>query len=543
MEKRKKKIYVFGHKKPDTDSICACISYTHLKWALGYDNVEAVCLGKPNKETQFALEYFNVEPPRLIENIKPQVSDVNYYPIPNVYVNDSVKKAWDSMISTGRQMLPIMHPNHKLAGVISISDIAKSYFGFTDGNTLKEHQTPFINIASVLETKTLAGRYPHAYVKGGVYTTACIADDEMLTQDDIIITGAEPKRIQRALNSGAGCVIITDQDLKHRYPNVPKDSKCAIMCTNFSFFKTIRLITQSISVNTLIKRGNITFFQDEEYLDEIRPIMLSTTYRHFPVMDKKGCVKGLISKRHLINIDKKQVILVDHNERSQSADGIEQAEILEIIDHHRVANLDTGNPVYLRAEPVGCTNTIIGKMYEENNIMPPKEIAGLMLSAILSDTLIFKSPTCTADDIRIAKNLAEIAEVDLYSYGAELLAAGTSLEGITPKQLLNIDRKNFNIGKYTLTVAQINTGDFKSLYTIKSDILKEMHQIEEDEGLDLSLLMVTDIVVGGTELFVSGKEKQLATSLFGLEPNEDSVFLKDIFSRKKQIVPKLMSLA
>lgn len=538
-----KKIYVFGHKNPDTDSICASISYAHLKRALGYENVEAVSLGKINKETQFALDYFGVKAPKEIKNIKPQVSDLNFYPIPSVYVVDSVKKAWDVMTENGRQMIPVLYHDHKLAGVVSISDIAKTYIGLTDGCVLKEHKTPFINIPSVLEGKVISGSYPHAYVSGDVYTTASIADDTVLTENDIIITGANIGSITKALNSGAGCVIISDQDMHNINLSIPESCCAAVVCTSYSFFKTIKMISQSISVKNILKKENITYFEADDYLDEVKQTMLNTSYRHFPIMDKDGIVKGLISKRHLLDIQKKKVILVDHNERAQSADGIEQAEILEIIDHHRIANIDTGNPVFLRAEPVGCTNTIIGKMFEENNLMPTKEIAGLMLSAILSDTLIFKSPTCTSEDIRIAKRLAEIAEVDLYAYGADLLAAGTSLEGTTPAELLNIDRKAFNIGKFNVSVAQINTGDFKSIYNIKDEIMSEMNRLEETENLDLCMLMITDIVVGGTELIVTGRERHIAESLFGLDPTDDSIFLKDVFSRKKQIVPKLMSLS
>lgn len=538
-----KKIYVFGHKNPDTDSICASISYAHLKSALGETNIEAVRLGKVSKETQFALDYFGVQAPPLLENIKPQVSDMNYYSVPPVYVVDSVKKAWDIMTEHGRQMIPVLYHDHKMAGIISISDIAKTYIGLTDGSVLKDHKTPFINIPSVLEGKVITGSYPHAYVLGNVYTVASMSDNEQLTETDIIITGPSNDRVQKAIRTGAGCVIITDQDMAHLSVDIPADNTAAIVCTPYSFFKAIKMISQSISVKNILKKENITFFETDDYLDEVKQIMLNNTYRYFPIIDKEGKVSGLVSKRHLLDIQKKKVILVDHNERDQSADGIEQAEILEIIDHHRVANLDTGNPLYLRAEPVGCTNTIIGKMYEENNFMPPKAIAGLMLSAILSDTLIFKSPTCTPDDIRIAKRMAEIAEVDLNSYGAELLAAGTSLEGTTPSELLNIDRKAFVIGKHHVSVAQINTGDFQSIFKIKNDILAEMHALEEKEGLDLCMLMVTDIVVGGTELIVSGSARQLAEGLFGLDPEDDSVFLQDVFSRKKQIVPKLMSLA
>lgn len=538
-----KKIYVFGHKNPDTDSICASISYAHLKSALGQTHIEAARLGKVSKETQYALDYFGVKAPALLENIKPQVSDMNYYNIPPVYVVDSVKKAWDVMTENSRQMIPVLYHDHKMAGIISISDIAKTYIGLTDGSVLKNHKTPFINIPSVLEGKVISGGYPHAYVLGDVYTAASISDEQQLESTDIIITGPHHDRISKAIATGAGCIIITDQDMDHLTLDLPDNLNAAIICTPFSFFKTIKMISQSISVKNILKKENITFFETDDYLDEVKQIMLTNSYRYFPIIDKEGKVNGLVSKRHLLDIQKKKVILVDHNERDQSADGIEQAEILEIIDHHRVANLDTGNPLYLRAEPVGCTNTIIGKMYEENNIMPPKEIAGLMLSAILSDTLIFKSPTCTPDDIRIAKRMAEIAEVDLEKYGADMLAAGTSLEGATPSELLNIDRKAFTIGQYHISVAQINTADFQSIFTMKKDIIDEMHRLETSENLDLCMLMVTDIVVGGSELIVTGDSRHLAESLFGLEPEQDSIFLKDVFSRKKQIVPKLMGLS
>lgn len=538
-----KKIYVFGHKNPDTDSICASISYAHLKSALGMEHVEAVRLGKISKETQFALDYFKVQAPPLLENIKPQVSDMNFYNVPPVYIVDSVKKAWDVMTENGRQMIPVLYHDHKMAGIISVSDIAKTYIGLTDGSVLKKHKTPFINIASVLEGKLIKGSYPHAYVCGHVYTTASISDDEKLTETDIIITGPNSDRIKKAVDTGAGCIIITDQNMSQIALNLPETCDAAIICTPYSFFKTIKMISQSISVKNILKKENITFFEVDDYLDEVKQIMLNNSYRYFPIIDKEGKVNGLVSKRHLLDIQKKKVILVDHNERDQSAEGIEQAEILEIIDHHRVANLDTGNPLYLRAEPVGCTNTIIGKMYEENNIMPPAEIAGLMLSAIISDTLLFKSPTCTPEDIRIAHRLAEIAEVDLNVYGAKLLNAGTSLEGVSPRELLNIDRKAFTIGQYHISVAQINTGDFQGIFKMKDAILEEMHQLEKEESLNLCLLMITDIVIGGTELVVTGDSRHLAENLFGLGSNDISIFLSDVFSRKKQIIPKLMSLA
>ena len=538
-----KETYVFGHRNPDTDSICSAIAYAHLKRALGVENVKAVRLGKVSKETNFALNYFNVEAPTLIEHIKPQVKDMKYYAIPPVYTVDSVKKAWDVMTENRRPMIPILYPDHKLAGVVSMSDIAKTHIGLTDGNVLQKYRTPFVNIAAVLEGKIVCGDYPQPYVEGEVFTTASITEDDRLKDVDIVITGSNKTLVDMAIKSGAGCVIITDQDMDELDFTHQVEGNCAIICTPYSFFKTIKMISQSISVKHLIGKQDLIFFQTEDTIDEVKEIMLNTTHRHFPIVDEDGKVKGIISKRHILDIQKKPVILVDHNERDQSAMGIEQAQICEIIDHHRIANIDTVGPVFLRAEPVGCTSTIVSKMYEENNIMPPREIAGLMLSAILSDTLIFKSPTCTETDIRMAKRLAKIAEVNLEEYGMDLIAAGTSLEGMTPRELLDMDRKPFVMGQFSTAVAQINTGDFKSIYKMRDEILAEMENLREQEGLGLVVLMVTDVVVGGTELFAVGPEKLIVESAFELPKEDDSIFLKDVFSRKKQIIPQLTAAA
>lgn len=536
-------IYVFGHRNPDTDSICSSIAYAHLKRSLGYDSVVAARLGKVNKETNFALTYFGVKPPVFIDNIKPQVEDMNYYKIPPIYVVDSVKKAWDIMTEHGRQMIPVLYPDHKLAGVISISDIAKTYIGLTDGSVLKKKRTPFVNIPAVLEGRTICGEYPHPYVQGDVYTTSSISDDEHLENTDIMITGNNKRLIHESIASGAGCVIITDVDLDKMNIELPEGTQCAVVATSYSFFKAIKMVSQSISVKNLIGNQNLVYFEADDTIDEVKEIMLNTTHRHFPIVDKEGQVKGVISKRHILDIQKKRVILVDHNEQAQSAPGIEQAEILEVIDHHRIANINTGIPVFLRAEPVGCTSTIIAKIYEENNMMPPRQIAGIMLSAILSDTLLFKSPTCTPEDIKMAKRLAQIAEVDVESYGMDLIAAGTSLEGVTATELLYIDRKQFTIGKYNASVSQINTGDFKTIYNMKDEILEEMQKLTATEGLDLAILMVTDLILGGTELIAIGSEKWLAEHAFNIRREDESIFLPDVYSRKKQIIPRLMMAA
>lgn len=468
---------------------------------------------------------------------------MNYYKVPPIYGVDSVKKAWDVMTEHGRQVIPVLYPDHKLAGVVSISDIAKAYITLTDSSILKNKKTPFVNIPAVLEGKLVCGEYPEPYVQGDVYTSASLEEGTKLDKNDIVITGSNSKLIQLALETGAGCIIITDQDMEQVNIQLPEGCDCAVVCTPYSFFKAIKMIPQSISVKNLIGNQNLIYFGTEDTIDEVKEVMLNTSHRHFPIVDSEGIVKGIISKRHILDIQKKPVILVDHNEQAQSAPGIEQAEIKEIIDHHRIANIDTGTPVFLRAEPVGCTSTIVGKMYEENNIMPPREIAGLMLSAILSDTLIFKSPTCTEQDIKVAKRLAQIAEVDIDKYGVELIAAGTSLEGLTPEELLAIDKKQFVLGKYNAAVAQVNTGDFQSLFKMKDEIVAEMRAMLERESLDLVVLMVTDLILGGSEIIAVGAERWVAEQAFGMDKADDSVFLPGVYSRKKQIIPQLMMVA
>ncbi len=538
-----KNIYIFGHQNPDTDSICSAIAYAHLKSSLGCENVIAARLGSISRETSFALEKFGAKEPRLITHIKPQVSDMQYYKVQPIYTVDSVKKAWDVMSANGRPMAPVLYPNRKLAGVITISDIAKAYIGLTDNTVLKEKKTPFVNIPAVLDGKVVHGEYMDPYVKGDVYTIASLNYGEELSPEDIVMTGNNKQLIEMAIGTNAGCVIITGVDMDDPKVYIPENTNCAIIYAPHKFFKAVKVISQSIPVVSLIKKADVTFFETEDTIDEVKEVMLDSQYRHFPIINKEGEVEGIISKRHILDLQKKKVILVDHNERAQSALGIEQAEILEIVDHHRVANLDTQIPVFLRAEPVGCTSTIIAKMYQEANIMPPKEIAGLMLSAILSDTLVFKSPTCTEEDKKMAIRLAKIAEVDLYAYGEELIAVGGALDKLTPREILEGDCKSFIFGDYRATVSQVNTTSVKSLVPVKEAVLAEMHRSLAREGVDLVLLIVTDIILGGSEILAVGPAKVLVESAFGMPNDKDSIYMDGVCSRKKQIIPHLTMAA
>ncbi|WP_010167134.1 putative manganese-dependent inorganic diphosphatase [Candidatus Epulonipiscium viviparus] len=534
-----KKTYVFGHQNPDTDSICSAIAYAYYKRCLGDTNVVAARLGALNRESNFALNKFNIKPPIIVHHIKPQVLDMNYYKVRPVYTGDSVKKAWTVMGESGKGIVPVLHQDHSLAGVVTLTDIAKSYLELTENTVLRETRTPFVNILSVLNGKIIYGEYPEPYVQGDIYTIAEIQDDSRLNNTDIILTGNNPRLIEEAVNTGAGCVIVTGVDIEHINVLIPKNATCAIVCVPDCFSTVIKMINQSTPIKNIMGKNELIFFETEDTIDEVKEIMLKSSFRHFPILNKDAEVAGLISKRHILDIQKKKVILVDHNENSQSALGIDQAEILEIIDHHRVANIDTQTPVFLRVEPVGCTCTIIAKMFNEANIMPPREIAGLMLSAILSDTLCFKSPTCTPEDIKVANRLAKIAEVDIMAYGEELISIGGALDKIPISEILEGDVKTFSLGEYKTLISQVNTTSLKSLEKIQHNLVQEMNAIQLKNQVDLVILIVTDILLGGSEIIAVGPQKKLAEKAFGIAPDKNSVYLEDVCSRKKQIIPQL----
>lgn len=538
-----KPIFVFGHLNPDTDSICSAIAYAELKRKLGFSNVQAVRLGNINRETAFALNFFGEGPPPLLSDVEPQVADLNFYEPHVVHKDDSIKSVWDLMKKIERHMIPVVDEEDRLNGIVSLKDIAASYMEFSDETAIRNNNTRFSNLIKVLDGEVLEGSYPYEYVEGNIYTDSTLLKDQRLSKGDILIIGNAKDIREKVENVGAGCIIVAgDKDCNQSY-ETEKGLDCAVVRVPHSFFKTIKLINQSIPVSAIMRKHNLVYFQLDDYVEEIKEIMQSSTHRSFPVVDSEGKVKGILSRRHLIDFNRKHVILVDHNEKGQSIKGLEKATILEIIDHHRVADIHTMSPLYFRAEPVGCTATIVSKMYRENHVEPTPGIAGLMLSAIISDTLLFKSPTCTEEDKKQAEYLAKIAGVDIQKYGMTMIIAGTSVKGKTAEQLYYTDMKKFVFGKYNVAISQISTADFKGLFNLIPDLKAMMHKLCETEKYDLVLLMVTDIILGGTELIAVGSGKELVSRAFGLNIKEDSIFLPGVLSRKKQVVPKLMNAA
>ena len=536
----KKPIFIFGHKNPDTDSICSAISYAHLKRELGYSNVHGGRIGEINSETRFVLDYFNQPIPPLFTNIKPQGRDLDYQTCPVIYEDTPLKTVWNFMRKDETAMLPVVREDGTLSGIVSLSDITYAYMELSDETILRKYCTLFSNLVEVLNGEIVEGVYPRDCIFGNVYTDSTLEEGLALSSGDIVITGHNKKLHQLALESGAGCIIVTGMEPLEKLEKQAKKQEVVLVQTPHTFYRTIKLMNQSIPVSAIMKAKDLVYFEEGDYIDEIKEIVQESKYRNFPLLNRNGQVLGMISRRHLIGFNRKQVILVDHNEKGQSISGIEQAQILEVIDHHRVADIHTMSPLYFRAEPVGCTSTIIAKMYKENNITPTREMAGLMLSAILSDTLAFHSPTCTEEDKKIAYELAEIADVDVEEYGLQLITVGSSLEGKAPEEIIQSDLKEFVFGPYKVAVSQINTTDFKTVYRIKESLLRVMENMGEERGYHLVLLMISDITLSGTELLVVGEGRELLDRAFGMGHEEDSLFLPGVLSRKKQVIPKLM---
>lgn len=538
-------IHVFGHRNPDTDSICSAIAYADFKNKMGFTNVFPKRLGPITKETQFILDQFEVTAPDLIRDVNPQVSDLILNHFTTVSENDSLSEAMNRILNNPGRSVPVVDDQKKLIGILSLPDIIPAFTDSFSKNVLKDNHTPFKNIIELLDAKVL-GDLRSPTVTGSVYTITEIRAGQKLNPDDILVTVESDDYIKRALATGAGIIIISNARADQALPlcdEMTDHSQGICLLVSLGPFEVIRRLSQGIPVRNFYQQKHLEYFMTYETIDDVKKNMLTSNHERFPVVNEDGEVVSIISRSHLVDFNRKKVILVDHNERSQSILGIEEAEIVEIIDHHRIADIQTASPLYLRIEPVGCTSTIVGKMYLEQEIPIPKKMAGLMLSAIISDTLLFNSPTCTHEDKEMAIYLAKLIDIDIDHYGKKMLIAGSNLDEMTPTEIIQTDLKIFTMGKYKIAVSQINTGDFRGIYKKLDSVLSEMNQFCDRDALSLSILMVTDIVLGGTELIIAGKEQGLARLAFDFQNSEFSKFLNGVFSRKKQIVPPLMNAA
>lgn len=534
MNQSKDIVCVFGHKSPDTDTIASAISYAYLKQQIGMPEARAYRLGDINPETEFALNYFGVKTPEFLKDVKQRVSDLELYKPETIGEDAPVKVAWDIMRhGEGSRLVPIICDDGKLKGIIGMADVT-GIFMEAEGSEITHHEILYKNLINTLGGKHFGGEYKYDKVEGRVYVGG-LPKNSQICDKDIIICGNLEYAWKMYYEHDFGCIILTG-DLE---PKGFEGARCAIVCLDVTAFNAVKLISQSISVRSVMNTENIATFYPHSYVDSLIEIMKNKRYRNFPVVDLDGTLVGVLSRRHVMHVSGKKVIMVDHNERSQSVEGLDQAEIIEIVDHHRLADIQTHSPLFSRFEPVGCTCTIVYKMYKENGVEIPRSIAGIMLSAILSDTLSFSSPTCTAQDRAAAEALAKIAQVDIDDYGKEMFRAGTNLDKASVEEILNRDIKKFSFGKVDAYVAQICVMDFEGLIKREAEILTELDKFYEENDCQLVIFMVTDIIRNGSELFVTGEAKEMAETAFGMEEGSNRVFLEGVVSRKSQIVPKL----
>ena len=543
MGKRKEKIYVIGHKNPDTDSICSAIAYADLRQKVTGQVHEAKRAGHVNDETAYVLDRFGVEAPKLLTDVRLQVRDLDIHEMPGLKPNASIRDTWERMRQEQAKTLPIVKDD-ELVGVVSTGDIAKSYMDVYDNEILSKARTQYRNIIKTLDGTMITGNEHGYFMRGKVAIGASSPNlmEEFIEKDDLVILGDREEAQACAVNIDASCMVICkDAEVSPKLIQKAKEQSIVIIQTPYDTFTTARLINQSIPVKFYMTSGPLTMFRMNDYVDDIKDIMAKKRFRDFPILDRHGRFKGFISRRRFLGASKKKVILVDHNERSQAVDGIEEAEIIEIIDHHRLGDIETVSPITFRNQPVGCTATIINQMYEENEIEVPREIAGLLCGAIISDTLLFRSPTCTPLDERTAKKLAKISDIDLEQMAQEMFNAGSNLKGKSAEDICFQDFKQFTVNDTIFGVGQITSMRKEELAAIRDMMTEHLPKVLEAHNLNMIYFMLTDILAESTELLCVGTgARGIALSAFDLPDNAKSLILNGVVSRKKQLIPVLV---
>ena len=547
-----RKTMVIGHRNPDTDSICSAICYANLKQAVTGEEYMPARAGHVNGETQFVLDYFGAEEPQLVEDVRTQVRDIEIRKTKGVADNISLKRAWNIMQENNVVTIPSVREDGTLEGLITVGDITKTYMNIYDSSILSKANTQYSNIIETLEAELIIGSAEAYFDQGKVLIAAANPDlmEFYIEPHDLVILGNRYESQLCAIEMGADCIIVCEgAAVSMTIKKIAQERGCTIIATTYDTYTASRLINQSMPISYFMTREHLITFNSDDYIDEIREVMASKRHRDFPILDKDGRYLGMISRRTLLGAKGKQVILVDHNEKNQAVAGIENAEILEIIDHHRLGTIQTMSPVFFRNQPLGCTATIIYQMYQEAGIKVEPKIAGLLCSAIVSDTLLFRSPTCTPVDEMAARALADIAGIDIEKYAMEMFSAGSNLKDKSDEEIFYQDFKRFTSGKVTIGVGQITSLNGGELDKLKGRMEAFMEKALENNGLDMIFFMLTNILTETTELICEGQGAlQLAGKAFhqdielleeeGLK--EPVLRLPGVVSRKKQLIPELM---
>ena len=547
--KNQEKIFVIGHKNPDTDSICSAIAYCDIKNRTSqHQKFIPKRAGQINEETEYVLNRFGVQPPGYLSNIGTQVKDMDIRMSPDADKGMSLKAAWDIMQENSIVSLPIRDKEGALEGLITIGDIAKTYMDTTDSYLLSRARTQYQKIAETIDGEVIEGN-PHGYfIKGRVMVGTANPDKmkEYIEEDDMIIMGDREEDHLQAISQNVSCIIVgLGIQVSENVMKLAHEKDIIIISSPYDTFTIARLINQSIPVRYIMKTENLVTFNTEDFTDDIQDVMIKHRHRAFPVINKKGKCIGTISRRNFLDMHKKQVVLVDHNEIDQAVDNIEKADILEIIDHHKLGTLQTVQPISFRNQPVGCTGTIMYQIYGEQKLEIPPKIAGLLCAAIISDTLMFRSPTCTLQDKMAAGALALIADISIEQFAKEMFRAGSNLKDKSPEEIFYQDYKKFIAeGDICFGVGQISSMDSEELKEIKERLLPFMVSECGRHGVTRVYFMLTDIMTQSTELLFYGEgSREMAENAFKMEPENDAFYLEGVVSRKTQLIPPLMEAA
>lgn len=537
-------VYITGHKNPDTDTIVASIAYADLKNRQGDVEAIPIRLGKLNPETKFVLNFFGLEAPILKESMLLQVKDLNIDKSYAIDPTTPVRTAWDIFQDGITHSLSVIDDEGKLMGIASLSNITEPFMDVWDDKVIGRANTPIENIIDVLKAKTLAISDNPRKMNGKITVMAMNDDrpdfDSYFSEGEILILGNRTDYVEYFITRKASLIILTngstmDDDLKE----YAIQNDVTIISTEFNSFMTSRLLPMTIPVSHVMSTEDLIYFNENDTIDHVREIMAKSRFRSYPVVDDEKKLVGSISRYHLISSKMKKLILVDHNEKNQSIDDIDQAEIIEIIDHHRVANISTTSPLFFRAEPVGSTATIISEMYLESGLRPSKEIAGILCAAIISDTLLFRSPTTTDVDRRMVDRMSKIADIDVEDFANQMFKAGTSLKEKSPKDIVEGDVKTFTIAGENIRVGQVMTMNPEELLPLRDEIVSLMEEKIAKNGESTFVLVLTDIFNETSELLVVGDHLEDIENEFENKVTNGTISAPGVLSRKKQVIPRL----
>lgn len=537
---KEKKVFVIGHKNPDTDSICSAIAYAVLKNKTDDGVFVPKRAGEVNNETKYVLDFFDVETPEFIGHVGTQVKDVEIKPTPSLNEGISLKNAWNKMRDLRESTMPIVNDG-VLEGIISVKDIATANMDIYETRILAISHTKYTNVLDAIDGTMIVGDSEEEITKGKILIGAANPDllENYVEDGDMLLTGNRFENQLCGIEMNAGCIVVcTGAPISKTIQKLAKENNCKIISTPHDTLMVARLISQSAPVRYFMKKDHLITFSREDFISDIRDTLAKIRHRDFPVLDRDGKYCGMLSRRSLLNMDNKKIILVDHNEKGQAVDGIDEAEILEIIDHHRLGSMETALPVFFRNQPVGCTGTIIYDLYQENNVEVDKKIAGLLCSAIISDTLMFRSPTCTPKDKKAAEELAKIAGIEIQEHAEKMFRAGSSLADKTPEEIFYQDFKKFSGNDKNFGAGQISSMDKTELEQLRPKIAAYMEgAVKEGEML---FFLLTNILTESSDLVFAGEgAKELVETAFG-EPEENWVHVPGLVSRKKQFVPSVL---